>query len=251
MSDKIRDSSLLEYFQIYLRMGGPLQRLVFVAYFAIMLIVPLFRVTSTSVDIAGNGGFIVLAVLAVQALFVFGVHRFNRTCKEECRPIGKKTFWMVVVPVMLLAISSFITLVLHDQVPGWFNSLLISVSIVIPLGFVILILAESIFQVRSDKSLVIPFLMILVTDFLIIYIFGAIYFINGLVVTNSGDPGGFADALYVSGQAFTTLGFSTAQPTGVGQILVIFEALAGFLILSLLTALFLQTIFSRRQPADR
>jgi hypothetical protein len=141
--------------------------------------------------------------------------------------------------------------VLHDQVPGWFNNLLISVRVVIPLGFVILILAESIFQVRSDKSLVIPFLMILVTDFLIIYIFGAIYFINGLVVTNSGDPGGFADALYVSGQAFTTLGFSTAQPTGVGQVLVIFEALAGFLILSLLTALFLQTIFSRRQPADR
>jgi hypothetical protein len=251
MPDKIRNSSLLEYFQIYLRRGSPLQRLVFVAYFAIMLIVPLFRVTSTSVDFAGNGGFVVLAVLAVQALFVFGVHNFNRTCTEECRPIGKKTFWMVVLPVILLAISSFITLVLHDQVPGWFTQMLISVSIVIPLGFVILILAESIFQVRSDKSLLIPFLMILVTDFLIIYIFGAIYFINGLVVTTAGDPGGFGDALYVSGQAFTTLGFSTAQPTGIGQVLVIFEALAGFLILSLLTALFLQTIFSRRQPADR
>jgi hypothetical protein len=136
--------------------------------------------------------------------------------------------------------------VLHDEVPAWFTQMMISISIVMPLGLVIMILAESIFQIRSDKSLLIPFLMILVTDFLIIYVFGAIYFINGLVVTNDGSPGGFFDALYVSGQAFTTLGFSTAQPTGVGQVLVIFEALAGFLILSLLTALFLQTIFSRR-----
>jgi hypothetical protein len=184
----------------------------------------------------------------VQALFVVGVYRFNRTCPENCRLVGKNTFWMVALPVALLAISSFITLGLHDEVPGWFTQTMISVSIVIPLGLVILILAESIFQIRADKSLVIPFLMILVTDFLIIYIFGAIYFINGLVVTNDGSPGGFSDALYVSGQAFTTLGFSTAQPTGAGQILVIFEALAGFLILSLLTALFLQTIFSRRQP---
>ncbi len=245
------NSSVLEYFQIYQRTVGPVQKLVFVAYFAIMLIVPLYRVTSTSVDLAGNGGLIVLAVFVVQALFVFNVHRFNQTCSEDCRPIGKKTFWMVALPVVLLAISSFITLGLHDEVPTWFTQMMISVSIVIPLGLVIMILAESIFQIRPDKSLVIPFLMILVTDFLIIYVFGAIYFINGLVVTNDGSPGGFFDALYVSGQAFTTLGFSTAQPTGVGQLLVIFEALAGFLILSLLTALFLQTIFSRRQPQAR
>lgn len=247
MQDKIRNSNLLEYFQIYLRSVSPAQRIIFVAYFAIMLIVPLYRVTSTSVDLAGNGGLVVLAVLLVQALFVLGVYRFNRTCPDECRPIGKNTFWMVALPVALLAISVFITSVLHDDVPEWFTQTMISVSIVIPLGLVIMILAESIFQIRPEKSLVIPFLMILVTDFLIIYIFGAIYFINGLVVTNDGSPGGFFDALYVSGQAFTTLGFSTAQPTGVGQLLVIFEALAGFLILSLLTALFLQTIFSRRQ----
>ena len=92
------NSNLLEYFQIYLRSVSPAQRIIFVAYFAIMLIVPLYRVTSTSVDLAGNGGLIVLAVLLVQALFVLGVYRFNRTCPDECRPIGKSTFWMVALP---------------------------------------------------------------------------------------------------------------------------------------------------------
>lgn len=251
MQEKAKNSNLLEYFQTYLRTVGPTQRIVLVAYFAIMLIVPLYRVTSTSVDLAGNGGLVVLVVLAVQALFVYGVHRFNRTCSEDCRPMGKSTFRMVALPVVLLAIACFITVVLHDEVPTWFTQILISVSIVIPLGLVIIILAESIFQIRPNESLIIPFLMILVTDFLIIYVFGAVYFINDLVVTNDGSLGEFIDALYVSGQAFTTLGFSTAQPTGIGQLLVIFEALAGFLILSLLTALFLQTIFSRRPAQAR
>ena len=105
MQDKTRNSNLLEYFQTYLRTVGPAQRIVFVAYFAIMLIVPLYRVTSTSVDLAGNGGLVVLVVLVVQALFVYGVYRFNRSCPEDCRPIGKNTFWMVALPVALLAIS--------------------------------------------------------------------------------------------------------------------------------------------------
>ena len=120
---------------------------------------------------------------------------------------------------------------------------------------VITLLVESVIRrgiVQSDSR--VPLGLVFLTILLIMYTFATIYFVNGLLVksdipTSSATlvPVNFEDALYFSGQIFTTLGSTEIFPVGIGKAVMLFESVSGYLVLGFLTAIFIQAIISARE----
>ena len=221
-------------------------KLILVSFFIVTLITPLYGKPPSE----GGEGYVTttvgLIIFSVQAVSIFVLHLFNRTLPDPYTRTGRLATYLIALPVVLMLISSMMTGIDLNVFYEHLNRVMASMAIAIPLLIVVVLLVESVLRENHQRISYLPAVLMFGTFFLVIYTFATVLYINGLVVNVDGQTGSFFNALYVSGQAFSTLGFSSAQPTGAGEALVVFEALCGYVVLSLLTAVFLQIIIKNR-----
>jgi hypothetical protein len=246
MSDPDERPTLLGYFQLFMKNCNFPSKLILISFFIVTLITPLYGKPPAE----GGEGYVTTSIsviiFSVQAVSIFVLFMFNRRLPDSYVKTGRVAVYLIAIPVVLMLIATVLAgfdQILFDQ---YLNRVLASLAIAIPLIIVVILLMQSILQENSQKVSYLPAILIFGTLFLLIYTFATVLYINGLVVNLNDDPGSFFDALYVSGQAFSTLGFSSSQPIGIGEALVVFEALCGYIVLSLLTAVFLQMMFKKR-----
>jgi hypothetical protein len=234
--------NLLAYFRMFFREAPIIWRAVIVAYFVIFLFTPLYGLPAEKGSEPSSSSFVAVLFIAVLIFSVTAILLFNRRLSDgRMRRPGQAALLMVATPLIVILLSAILGLAL-GTIPAWALRALTSIAMIVPLSLVIVVQVESVVRRRAERSSRLPFLLAMVTIFLIIYTFGTFYYINGLIVKSAGGPLSFSDALYQSGLAFTTLGFSDALPIGVGKALIVFEAISGFLVLSLLTAIFLEYV---------
>jgi hypothetical protein len=246
MSDRDERPSLLGYFQLFMKNCNLPSKLVLISFFIVTLITPLYGKPPTE----GGEGYVTTSIgaiiFSVQAISIFVLYMFNRGLPDPYIKMGRYAIYLIALPVVLMLFATMLAGLDINVIDQYLNRVLASLAITIPLLIVVILLVQSVLQENRKKISYLPALFIFSTFFLIIYTFATVFFINGFVLNEDGNPGNFFDALYVSGQAFTTLGFSTAQPNGIGESLAVFEALCGYIVLSLLTAVFLQIMFKSR-----
>jgi hypothetical protein len=246
MSEQDERPSLLGYFRLFMKNCNLPSKVVLISFFIVTLITPLYGKPPTE---GGEGyattsiGFIIFTVQAGSILVLF---MFNRSLPDNYVKTGRNAIYLIALPVVLMLMASIFAAFDLNIFDRYLNRVLASLAITVPLLIVVVLLVQSVLQDKKEKVSYLPALLIFSTFILIIYTFATVFFINGYVLNADGHPGNFFDALYVSGQAFTTLGFSTAQPSGIGEGLAVFEALCGYIVLSLLTAVFLQIMFKSR-----
>jgi hypothetical protein len=158
---------------------------------------------------------------------------------------GRVALLMMATPMIVIMASALLPLV-FGTVPSWMLRVMTSLAMVVPLSLVVVVQVESVVEKGAEGPDRLPFLLAMILVGLIIYTFATFFYINGLIEKTNGGVLSFADALYQSGLAFTTLGFPEVLPIGAGKALIVFEAISGYIILSLLTAIFLQYVLRPR-----
>ena len=237
---------MYEYFQYFFKDGWLPWRVVLIAYFSLFLIIPLYG-HPNSTNPETNSALVSLTQNVVLVLSLVAVAETNRRVDPKLRRSGRWVLLLVAVPMILISLSSFSTLA-FGSVPRWILRAMSSLALIVPLLIVIAVLVESIIRTRYGARIPrLPLLLAFVSIFLIMYTFATFYFINGLLEGPGGIPADFADALYTSGLALTTMGFTTIEPIGVGRLLAVFESVSGSFILSLLTAIFIQMVKRPRE----
>jgi hypothetical protein len=190
----------------------------------------------------------IAVVVGLSVVLVFSsisIFLFNRGLEGEVRKTGRIIALLASVPTAIFLLSTAISIITADAVISLTRAA-VSFVVVVPLVIVIFVLGESILT-GHDGSRRFPILLAFVVIFLIIYTFGTIFFINGLLANSNGDPVSFVDSLYVSGLSFTTLGYSDILPVGLGKSLAIFEAISGYLVLGLIAAIFIENVIQSRE----
>lgn len=176
---------------------------------------------------------------------------FNGKAPAEMRRTGRAVVFLIVAPITMFSLlTASIALFGNEVLP--MVRMAISMVVVVPLLFVVSILIWSVVRkgtVQDDPRA--SLFLVFLTIFLTIYIFASIYYVQGFLRTSSGAPMGFDDAFYFSGLVFTTLGYSDVSPVGLGKWLVVFEAVSGFMVLGLLSAIFIQSVLASQQRAGR
>jgi hypothetical protein len=245
-AESIEDQKgFLAYLRLYFGTAPFPSRAFLFAYFAVFLITPVLGEPEPSGDNMWNSVAVVVGLSAVLVLSSISVFHFNRGLKSEVRKTGRLIAMMIVVPTVVFLLSTLISIVTADAVISLTRAA-VSFVVVVPLVIVILVLGESILTGR-DGSRRFPIFLAFLAIFLIIYSFGTIFFINGLLANPNGDPVSFIDSLYVSGLSFTTLGYTDVLPVGVGKSLAIFEAISGYMVLGLIAAIFIENVIQSRE----
>jgi hypothetical protein len=248
MSEKETESeNLLAYFRRFFSDAPRPWRVVIIAYFVIFLFTPLYGLPTEGGNEPASSGLLAFSIIVVLVLSLIAVILFNLSVSQRgLRRAGRVALFMMATPLIVIVVSALLALVL-GTVPAWVLRAMTSVAMVVPLSLVVVVQVESVVERGSRANTRLPFLLAMVSVFLIIYTFATFYYLNGLIMKTTGGALSFADALYESGLAFTTLGLSEALPIGFGKALIVFESISGFLVLSLLTAIFLQYIMRPRE----
>jgi len=242
--------NLLDYFSFFFRYARVPSRIILIAYFVVFLITPIYgRVGETSFEQLGSA--LLVAVLAVvQVLTILVIFGFRRRLPDNLRRAGWRTLVIIAVPFVLFLLSSSIAIPIAPEYHR-FLQIIFSVAMVVPLAVVVVVLVESVIRtplVREGARL--PMGLAAVTIFLVIYTFGAVYFINGMIVTSAGQAADFTEALYASGLAFTSLGFTDVMPVGIGKPLSIIESIAGYVTIALITTILVRIVLTGRMSED-
>ncbi|HUV25389.1 MAG TPA: potassium channel family protein [Methanomassiliicoccales archaeon] len=236
-------SSLYGYFTSFFSSAPLPSKTILVLYFALYLFTPLFANPggSSSELISGLGFGILSTVLLFAALAIL---IFNRSLFGKQRMIGMAVFLIMVSPLTVLAVSMLIsTLAGVSGVPVLRAAS--SALILIPLIFMVTILFEGVLHYHNrarEPLLLMAFAFISI--FLMMYTFATILYMNNLVVDNTGNFVSFYDVFYFSGVTWTTVGYGDYIPEGVGKALAIFESMLGWVLMSLITAIFIRILSS-------
>jgi len=234
----------LPYLWLYFRTAPLLSRMFLLAYFCVFLITPILGEPEPGGTDIWSSVTVVLGLTAVLVSSSISILHFNHGLKGSLRKTGRIIALMVMIPTIVFLLSTAISIITEDAVITLTRAA-ISFVVVVPLAIVILVLGESILTGR-DGSRSFPIILAFLVIFLIIYTFGTIFFINGLAAYSDGRSVNFLDSLYLSGLSFTTLGYTDILPVGVGKSLVILEAISGYLVLGLITAIFIENVVRSR-----
>lgn len=236
-------SSIYGYFTSFFSKAPFHSKAILALYFALYLFTPLFanpRGTGSEL-ISGVGFGILSAVLLFAAVSVL---TFNRTLFGKDRMIGMAVFLIMVSPLTVLAISLLITALAGiTSVP--IITAASSALILIPLIFMVTILFEGVLHYHNrarEPLLLMAFAFISI--FLMMYTFATILYMNNLVIDPAGEFASFYDVFYFSGVTWTTVGYGDFTPVGVGKALSIFESMLGWVLMSLITAIFIRILSS-------
>lgn len=240
-----------DYFLLFYRTASLPSRAAVLVFFSVFVLVPLLGDPGSSSErtLETAAVFTVLNLSFYLAAAV--LTRFNRKAPAGARRTGRRVVFLIVAPITAFSLLTASVALFGSEVLPMVR-MATSAVVVIPLLFVVSILIESVIRrgtVQPDARVSLS--LVFLTIFLTIYIFASIYYVQGFVKTSSGAPLGFDDAFYFSGLVFTTLGYSDISPLGLGKWLVVFEAVSGFMVLGLLSAIFVQSILSSRQHSGR
>ena len=169
---------------------------------------------------------------------------FIRTAPDDIRITGKRIAIIVLISTMVLLVSTVTMVFLGSEMSVWLRASA-SMVIAVPLVFFAAALVGLILkQEVSRNGALVPLILTFTVIFTIIYIFASIYYVNGLIYVTSGGAVTFSDSLYFSGMVFTTLGDPIIYAHGIGQFLTVFEAICGFMVIGLMTAIIVQAAIS-------
>jgi hypothetical protein len=236
-------SSLYGYFTAFFSTAPLPSRAILILYFALYLFTPLFANPSgSSAELISGVGFGILSTVLLFAALAILI--FNRSLFGKQRMVGMAVFLIMVSPLTVLAISMLVsTLAGITGVPVLRAAS--SALILIPLIFMVTILFEGVLHYHNrarEPLLLMAFAFISI--FLMMYTFATILYMNNLVATNAGDFASFYDVFYFSGVTWTTVGYGDFIPSGIGKALAIFESMLGWVLMSLITAIFIRILSS-------
>lgn len=235
-----------DYFRLFFTRAPRAYRAIMGGFFLAFLIVPLLGgpEDSSATQLESGTVFIVLNIsFYLTALIIL---LFNRTLDEDMRRTGQTIALLIVLPITAFLLLTTSTVLLGNEFDDAIRASA-STVVIVPLLLVISLLIESVLRRgRGRSSPKVPLVLVFLTIFLVMYTFATIYFVNGLLVDNSGDPIMFGDSFYFSGQIFTTLGSGIIGPAGAAEGIVLFESISGYMVLGLLTAVFIQTLMGSR-----
>jgi len=248
MNDMIHEQSgPLGYFEHFFREARIPSKGILIAYFVVFLITPLYGLPESQGQVRFLSGSIVAILATVQVLALITLMIFNRRHEHAQLKVTGKYIFLTILIIFILFALSFTVTIFFGNVPSWALRGMTSVAMTFPLLLVVSVLVQSIiFMGRTNRIPRLPIFLAFVMIFLLIYTFGTFYFINGLIARANGVPLNFADSLYASGLAFTSLGFIDAFPVGFGKVLAIFESISGYITIALITTIFLQTTLGMR-----
>jgi hypothetical protein len=237
----------LGYFEHFFTEAHFPSRVILLGYFIVFLITPLYGLPESQEQVKFISGSIVTILATVQVLALIALAIYNRRHAHSQFQVTGRYIFLTILIIFLLFMFSFTITLFIGNVPFWVLRVTTSIAMTIPLLLVVLVLVQSIiFMGRTKRIPRLPILLAFVMIFLLIYSFGTFYFINGLIIRADGMQVSFADSLYVSGLAFTSLGFYDAFPIGVGKVLAILESVSGYITIALITTIFLQMVFGQR-----
>jgi hypothetical protein len=214
------------------------------AFFLVFLIVPLLGGPENSSAVQLETGLVFVALNITFYLTALVVLAFNNALDEDMRRGGRTIVALIVVPITAFLLLTVSTALLGNEIVPVLRAAA-SVVVIVPLLLVIALLVESVLRRGNTwPSPKVPLVLTFLTIFLIMYTFATAYFVNGLLDGN--DPITFEDAFYFSGLVFTTMGYDSIMPVGLGKGIVLFESISGYIVVGLLTAIFIQTIMSNR-----
>ena len=230
------------YFTSFFSNAPVYSKAVLVIYFAMFLFAPLFANPEEGLEVISWLGFGVLAgVLLIAALALLF---FNRTLYGRQRMVGMIVFVIMVSPLTVMAISLLLTTIAGMT----FDPILkgaASALLLIPLIYMVIILFEAVLHYHNKARE--PLLLMgfaFVSIFLMMYTFATILYMNNLVIGPGGEFPPFYDVFYFSGVTWTTVGYGDYTPVGVGKALSIFESMLGWVLMSLITAIFIRLLSS-------
>jgi len=249
MNDTIHEQTgPLGYFEHFFTEAHIPSRIILIAYFVVFLITPLYGLPESKEQVRFISGTIVAVLATVQVLALIVLAIFNRIHEHSPLKATGRYIFLTILIILLLFMFSFTVTLFIGNVPFWALRVTTSIAMTIPLLLVVIVLVQSIiFMGRTKRIPRLPIFLAFVMIFLLIYTFGTFYFINGLIAKADGVPVNFADSLYASGLAFTSLGFYDSFPVGFGRVLAIFESISGYVTIALITTIFLQAVLGQRK----
>jgi hypothetical protein len=242
----LRIPGILSYFIRFMREAPLISRVVVILYFTMFLINPLYaRPEGAGGDAIvtgiGLGTLDLILILAALAIFHFNQRLYGQERRE-----GVFILLTIISPI-ILALLALLTGAITGEVLGSLLRASSSALILVPFILMVMILLESVIRYTDQEGE--PTLLIalaFISIFLAMYTFATIYYLNSLVVGPGGPPG-FYDVFYFSGVTFTTVGYGDLAPTGPGKLLAVIESMMGWVIMSLITAIFIRILTSSRK----
>ncbi len=215
-------------------------------YFVLFFLSPLFGIDEleemqTLISGTGLGGLNVALIMAA-----LSVYHFNAKLPSEERRSGNMVFLLMLSPLLLGFVAGVYGTWLTGD-PTTFVNLALSLYIIIPFMLVYIIAFDGVirFTACKEQSQMLVYISI-ISLFISIYTFAAIFYLNDLVVDANGLGVTFGDAFYYSGVTFTTTGYGDFIPVGLGRYLAVMEALVGIVTMSLFTAVFIRILGSSK-----
>lgn len=239
----MKKPNFFDYFYRFMTSAPWPSRLAMVAYFAMYLINPILgRPSPEQADAMLSGArFAILGTVLLLASV--SVHLFNRKLTGEKQRTGNIVFLILILPVLV----SLIALALGALTEGLVAPVILassSIHLIVPLTFMVIILVEGVihYQSQEGESLLL-IVLTFVSMLLMVYTFACLYYVNGLVAIVGSDMApSFYDVFYFSGVTWTTLGYGDMVPVGLGKVLAVFESMFGWVLMSLMTAIFLRIL---------
>jgi len=237
-------SSIYGYFTAFFANSSIFSKTILILYFALYFFTPLFANPDEGLEFVSWLGFGILAgVLLLAALAILF---FNRTLYGKQRMVGMAVFIIMVSPLTVMALSLFMTMI-SGVTSAPVLKVASSALLLVPLIFMVTILFEAVIHYHRRSTA--PLLLLafaFASIFLMMYTFATILYMNNLVVGINGEVLSFYDVFYFSGVTWTTLGYGDYIPIGVGKALSVFESMLGWVLMSLITAIFIRMLSSNK-----
>lgn len=247
----LRMPDFFDYFLRFMTDAPIYSRIILTVYFTMYLLAPVFGTpveAGGSELISGVGIAIFDVVLLMASLAIFS---YNRKLVGKELTTGTIIFLIMISPVVLLAVALLLG-VLSGAVIVPLLAAASSALFLVPLVFTFIILIEGVIHYHNQEGenlLLIS--MAFFSIFLMMYTFATIYHLNSLVYYADGTPvTGFYDMFYFSGVTWTTLGYGDMIPTGMGKILIVVESMMGWVLMSLITAIFLRILIGGAEEEE-
>lgn len=239
----IRMPNFFEYFFAFMTSAPWLSRIAMLAYFVMYLINPVLGRSSPEQTGALMSGARFAILGTILFLASMSVYLFNRNLTGQKRRTGVLVFLIMILPVFV----SLIALLLGALAEGLVAPVIIAASslhLVFPLLLMVIILMEGVIHFNNQEAeSVLLIVFTFVAMLLMVYTFACLYYVNGLVtIAGSEALPTFYDVFYFSGVTWTTLGYGDMVPVGAGKMLAVFESMLGWVLMSLMTAIFLRVL---------
>ncbi len=247
----LRMPNFFAYFLRFMTEAPIYSRIILIVYFTMYLLAPIF---GKPVEAGGNelvsgiGLGIFDIVLLVASLAIF---HYNRNLSGNCLTTGMIVFLIMISPVVLLGIALFLGAISGAVIVPLLAAAS-SALFLVPLVFTVIILIEGVIHYHNKEGENLLLIgMAFFSIFLMMYTFATIYHLNGLVNYDSGAPvTNFYEVFYFSGVTWTTLGYGDMVPTGMGKILSVIESMMGWVLMSLITAIFLRILIGGAEQEE-